>query len=337
MHLLDKINEARTFMGTSRALEARPLLEEVLQEDPNNPQAARLLGDCFFCLGELDEAIEVYTSHLAIFPEDQDARIHMAHAHAIAKEYNESIAILKEILDEYPQLKQAGDLYPRVLVQANRLEEALGFLKRGIAEYPDDPNVYIRYALFELSRGETNKSRRHAAKAIELDPENAEAHAVLGEMLHIQGVRDKSMRKSSADDFLRMARDHFETALKSDPLESIAAFRMASWHHENGRYKEARDLFQAALIRRPNWPEAHARMADVLWSLEVYRDSLQHYWIANNLGFNNPGFLLNYGLALANVGKKEAAIAIMKKALSLNPPPELTQKLENTIELLEQE
>jgi len=336
MHLLDKINEARTFMTISRALEARPLLEEVLAEDPGNPQAARLYGNCLFCLGELEEAVTVYAAHLALFPDDIETRINMAHTHALTKQNDEALAILKEILEKNPLNKEAGDLYPRILVQAGRVEEARGFLEKGIAETPENPAVHVRYAYFELSRGETNAARRHASKAIELDEENAEAHTVMGEMLHIQGMRDRSMRKSSAEDFLKMAREHFDRALTTDPLESLAAFRMACWHHESNRLREARDLFQAALVRKPNWPEAHARMASVLWSLEFYKEGLQHYWIADTIGFDNPGFLLSYGNALAQVGQNDAAVTIWRKALSLNPPAPLAETLRKNIERLSQ-
>jgi len=336
MHLLDKLNDARTFMATSRALEARPLLDQVLEEDPGNPQAARTLGNCFFCLGALDKAIEVWAAHLALFPDDIESSINKAHAHALAKEHDEALAILKAILDDDPRNKQAGDLYPRILVEVGRTEEAVGFLERGIAEAPEDPDAYVRYAYFELSRGETNASRRHASKALELDPENAEGHTVLGEMLHIQGLRDRSMRKSSAEEFLKIAREHFDKALKNDPLESIAAFRMGCWHHENDRFKEARDLFRAALVRKPNWSKCHARMAAVLWSLEAYKEGLQHYYIADQLGFDNPGFLMSYGVALAQVNQKEAAITVWRKALSLNPPAPLAENLRKNIEALSQ-
>jgi len=335
MHLFDKINEARTTMGLGRAIETRRLLDEVLQEDPDNPQATRLLGDCLLALGDNQRAIEIYRGYSERFPEDTQALVNLAQARAILGAFDDALRLVEGILEGSPLNEEAGDLYPRLLVQAGRADAAERYLDQSLDRFPDEAAFRVRAAEFELFRKNRAAAEAYARKALEHDPGHAGGHAIMGEVLYLQGVEAfQSNRRDAATNKIAEARRHFDLALQRDPLQSLAAFRLASIDHDAGRLQEARDLFFSALNRRPNWPEAHARLATVLWQRKEIRESLVHYGQAASLGFNNPGFLANYGQILVQLGEKQKAIAIFEKALEAAPPRPLAEQVRSSLDKL---
>ncbi len=336
VHLVDGINRAMSFMGASRPDDARLLLEEILAEDPHNPLASRLLGSCLVALGRYADAIGVIDGHLDRYPEDTEVLVNKAQVLALEKKYSAARAILGELLARDPAHGEASDLYPRILVEAGRNSDAKTFLEKAIRQRPDDGDALGRFAYFELFNGTDENAKRLCRKALAIDPLNAVANAVLGEMKYLEGQLLRSI--GSADEARRpfaASRSYMDKALQKDPLEFLAAFRMGCFLHEEGDAHGAREFLQIALFRLPNWPEAHARMAAVLWSLKEYGPSLLHYGRADALGFHLPGFLFNYGVALAQTGHKPEAAAIWRKALGQNPPPQLAQRIEHALTQVE--
>lgn len=337
VHLMDKINEAMSMMSLSRPDEARILIEETLAVDPQNPFANRLLGHCLVALGRYTEAVAAMDQHLGRYPDDIEVLVNKAQALAIGKDFSAARKILEQVLDDDPLHKEAADLYPRLLVEAGQKADARAFLENAIRERSDDADAFGRIAFFELCNGTHDASRRFSDRALAIDPRNALANALLGEIRYLDGQRLRTTDRNAAEAerAFRESRTYLDRALENDPMEFLAAFRMGCFLHEEQNAQGAREFFQIALFRMPNWPEAHARMATVLWSLEEYGPSLLHYGRADALGFHLPGFLFNYGMALARTGHRSEALATWRKALAQSPPPPLAQQIERAIGQLE--
>lgn len=336
VHLMDEINEAMTFMGASRPDDARKLLEQVLVADPHNPLANRLLGSCLVALGRFADAVTVMSEHLERYPEDTEVLVGKAQALALDKKLSAAQTLIEELLSRDPGHREAADLYPRILVEAGREAEARAFLDKATRERPDDANARARFGFFELYNGTEQEAAKLCGEALAIDPRNSGANAVLGEIKYLEGHRLRSTGAAAAASRpFAASRAYMEKALESDSLEFLAAFRMGCFLHEEGDTRGAREFLQIALFRMPNWPEAHARMAAVLWSLDEYGPALLHYGMADLLGFHVPGFLFNYGVALARTGHPEEAVAIWKKALAQNPPAPLARQIENAIQQTE--
>ncbi len=336
VHLMDSINEAMSLLGASRPDEARKLIEKILVVDPQNPLAGRLLGNCLVALGRCADAISVMDEHLDRYPDDTEVMVNKAQALTLDKKLSAARAILEDLLSSDPAHREAADLYPRILVEAGRKPDAKAFLEKAVRNRPGDANALGRYAFFELFNGTEKDAEQLCRKALAIDPRHAVANAVLGEMKYLEGHRLRSTGSAEAARRpFAAARSYMDRALQSDSLEFLAAFRMGCFLHEERDAQGAREFLQIALFRMPNWPEAHARMAAVLWSLKEYAPSLLHYSRADALGFHLPGFLFNYGVALARTGHAEEAITIWRKALAQNPPPPLAQQIERAIEQTE--
>jgi len=67
--------------------------------------------------------------------------------------------------------------------QAGRLDEAQGLLERALTMSPSSAVIFRELAAVELARGSLDAAEAHARRAIELDANDAEAHAALGAVL----------------------------------------------------------------------------------------------------------------------------------------------------------
>ncbi len=265
MHLIDKINKAKAAIVMNKEEKAEELLEEVLAEDPTNPQAARLLGKTCITLGRYMKAVEIFDRYLELNTGDREILLGKARAYAASQNLEMAQETLEALLESVPR--------------------------------------------------------------------DSIVHGFLGEILYLRGMQEKAAgHTDKIRPFIEDALAHFKKALMADPVESISAFRMGCILQEQDRSGEAIALFENALVRKPDWAEAHARLASALKTAGRIDDALEHYQTADTLGFPNPGFLLEYGITLLNSQKPEKAVEIWEKALSLNPPPPIEEKIRENMD-----
>lgn len=335
MHLFFKINDARTAAGTSKPDEAIDLLESVLEEDPFNPLATRLMGDSLLVKGRSAAARDLFKNYLKEFPEDTEIINKLGQALIATKQLSEAREVLEKRVEEEPGNSEACDLFSKLLVQMGEMEGARAFLEKNLEQNPDSADPCARFAFFLILQGETTRGNELLDKALVMDSKHARANGLKGEMLFtMAGQEQKSGRQAEASKLLRESRSHFEVALSSDPLESVAALRVATFLFAEKKFDKAVQLCRNALVRRPDMVEAHVFLTKVLTMMKKYEEVICHYQAAISLGYENPGFLLNYGSVLYATGRDDKALKTWNRALSLDPTPETAEKLRLSIDRL---
>lgn len=114
------------------------------------------------------------------------------------------------------------------------------------------------------------------------------------------------------------------------------------WHKEAGDGAEARLIEGVHLMERdrledaaqtfallaedfPGFPEAHNKLATVLFMLEQYKESIAECKIALHSNPDHFGAWNGMGLCLYNIGRFDKAIGSFEKALSIQPYAEINQ------------
>jgi len=100
----------------------------------------------------------------------------------------------------------------------------------------------------ELEEGSPQKARDAYRRAIELDPDHADAHTNLGRLLHEAGQ-------------LAEAEAHYRRALAARPGDVTAAFNLAVAFEDEGRAEEAVSGYQRVLDEDPRFADAHYNLA----------------------------------------------------------------------------
>lgn len=101
-------------------------------------------------------------------------------------------------------------------------------------------------------------------RAIELDPDFADAHCNLGTLHFNQGRRD-------------LAKACYERALQADPDHLEANFNLGSLLEEQGRREGALHHYKLALQANPCFPDAHLNLALLYEKLGLHRNARQHW------------------------------------------------------------
>jgi tetratricopeptide (TPR) repeat protein len=115
----------------------------------------------------------------------------------------------------------------------------------------------------ELEGEQPEKAREAYAKALELEPEHADAHVNLGRLVHEEGD-------------LASAEAHYRAALRAAPAHAVAAFNLGVALEDVGRFAEAADAYLCAIRADSSAADAHYRLASVYERLGKKSAAIRH-------------------------------------------------------------
>ena len=107
------------------------------------------------------------------------------------------------------------------------------------------------------------EARAAYRRALEADPESADAHVNLGRLLHESGD-------------VKAAERHYRAALAIRPTDLTALFNFGVALEDLGRLKEARAAYRETLLADPDHADAHFNLAGVLERMGRKPDALKH-------------------------------------------------------------
>ncbi|MEH3067579.1 MAG: tetratricopeptide repeat protein [Aeromicrobium erythreum] len=155
--------------GLERWVDAEAVARSGLAQDPGSVELRRVLAHALTGAGRLKEAADVLASVVADAPEDVAVRAQLA-ANLVARRFRE---------------------------ESQRAIEALAALAPGSAR------VALLRAHWHLEFGRREDARRHVLEALEVDPADPQARALLGELTarsgDVAGVGH--LRRAALDDF----------------------------------------------------------------------------------------------------------------------------------------
>ncbi|MDR3324986.1 MAG: tetratricopeptide repeat protein [Spirochaetaceae bacterium] len=241
---------------------------ECLKLNPAHGEASRALAECYYELGEYDQALNWVRkartlSRLNIESETLEAFIlaalgRLAEADALVKDalsrepYNREALFAAAELDvargrtgdAATRYKGASRLYPddrRLLLSLALTLGSLGdgaqaasYAERAQLEHPEDPRVFYYSAYLEARSGKIAQAMRNAERALSLRPGFAPARNLLGSLRYRNGDFEEAARL--ADEAIRARRADVSAWF----LKGMALVRL-------GRVFEARTTFEQAL------------------------------------------------------------------------------------------
>ena len=151
-----------------------------------------------------------------------------------------------------PESYQARRLQAEALESQGRSEEAAAIYRGILKENPKLPGVHYRLGQIDLAlagdAGQTDAAKQEFEAEIAVDPTNASAEFVLGELARRKGVWDEAIR-------------HFSRAAELDSgfLEAYLALGMSLT--ASGRYIEAKSPLEHYVKLAPDDPAGHYQLA----------------------------------------------------------------------------
>jgi len=141
---------------------------------------------------------------------------------------------------------------------------------------------------------------------LQIDPDNADMHVKLGNVLVQKGQADEAI-------------SHFQQALQINPDNADTHVNLGNILMQKGKADEAIAQFQKALQINPDHAQAHNNLGNALLQKGKVDEAIAHLQKALQI---NPGYAKahnNLGNALLQRGRVEEAIAHFQQAVQIEP------------------
>ena len=297
---------------------------------PQNRSSALLdAGEKMQDRGDHRGAIKRFDAVIKLEPENVRAHLWKGHSLYMLDEYLEAIASADRALGLDPDDAEVHILKGRSLQAVGEHPDAIASLDRALGLDPDEPEAHFLKGLSVLKlqnrrssaecrlagldvpplRMEESWNRRHALacleRALELDPDDADAYALKGQLLHDLGDYGAAI-------------ECLDRALELEPDDSYAHSMKGRSLRELGEHRAAVECFDRMLETVPGSAYAHGLRGMSLAELGDCRGAIASFDRALE---REEGAHLHCmkGRSLQELGEHRAAAECLERSMELDP------------------
>ncbi len=195
-----------------------------------------------------------------------------------------------------------------------KLIPAIETYKRAIASRPDDPAVYIMLARTQVFAGKYNDAQISAEDALLLNPTNSMAFAVrawaLGAQADYIQAEDDIQRALELDPNNALAHAYYVEILVDSFYDGVNSFDVI---------EKAISQSQVAISLAPDALETHRARGYILEATGNYEEAIREYEAAIAINPNIADLYLSIGRNYRTLGIYDDAITAFTRANALNP------------------
>ncbi|MEO5338915.1 MAG: tetratricopeptide repeat protein [Magnetococcus sp. MYC-9] len=273
---------------------------------PDRPIFLNNLGIVYAALGKQGEAIDCYKRALAIQPEFYMALGNLGGALADRGQRAEAIDCFQKALAVQPNSSEIHNSLGNVLLRSGRFDEAIASYQRAIAIQPDNAGYYNGMGTALRDQGRLVEAVACYQKGLGIDPNHYDSLNSLGSTLLAQGKPDDAIAC-------------YQKAIGINPRHPNAYHNLGNTLREQGRYDEALEYQKQALEINPALHQTHNSMGNTLQDQGRLDEAVACYRKALAIHPNDTDTLCNLGVILTDQKKWDESLACYRKAAELSP------------------
>src|SRR5712692_5456812 len=312
---------------------AEPLLQKVVDRDPNNYVAWFDLGFVENALGKVDTSIAAYRKSVAAKPDVFESNLNLGlmlakAGQADAEQFLRAATKLKPTSHMEEGHARAWLSLAHVL-EASKPDEAIEAYQQAAALQPKDPEPHLSAGLLLEKQNHFADAEQEYKQALAIDPSSTEALTGVGNIYmrghrfteaedilrklvalhpHDAGAHMQLGRMLAADGQNDSAIAELQIALKLAPDDTGAQRDLADLYATAGKYDQAEVQYRSLLAAKPNDPELHHGLGQAFLKQRKFAEAQQELLAAVKL---KPDFGAAYGdLAIAANEAKNYELAI---------------------------
>lgn len=163
----EELEKALRLLERGRHLQAKPILERLATENPEDYVILHNLGMCYSDLGLLEEALQALTKVTELAPDFPDGYVALAVAQARAGQKEAAIASLTKALELDPHNPHALRNLGGILAEKGRYTKAVELFQRALAVNPEDPRALYGLAAAHKALGNLAEADRYLKRLLE--------------------------------------------------------------------------------------------------------------------------------------------------------------------------
>jgi Flp pilus assembly protein TadD len=167
--------------------EAIPILQALMQKEPNMSQPYMKLGGCYMQLKQYDKAVPALRKALEFYPGNIGIQMNLGKALLETRDFRGATPLLEEIVAKAPERLTAHTFLEYAYFGSDRFEDAKKESENVLAMAPEDFDSYLILGGSLARLGQLEASIPKLQKAASLRPEAAKPHLFLAAVYKMLG------------------------------------------------------------------------------------------------------------------------------------------------------
>ena len=223
-----------------------------------------------------------------------------------SKMFTDSLALWRTTTARNPGSGPAQYNLGCVLLQRGRMDEAKFQFEKALQIQPDFADAHNNLGNLLLERRQVDQAVAHFQKALAIRPRFADAHSNLGGALLQKGQTEGAIAQ-------------FQKALEIDPNDPLTRYNLGSALLKSGQVDEAIAQFQSVLEIRPEFAAASSKLGSAFLKSGRVDEAIAQFRRAVQLNPNLANVQSDLGTLLLQQGRMDEAVDHYRKALELQP------------------
>ncbi|HEU4950691.1 MAG TPA: tetratricopeptide repeat protein, partial [Holophagaceae bacterium] len=300
----EQLQDARDLMAHGLPKEAEQILRGVLEQRPDHPEGATLLGDCLLRQGDPEAAARALAQACEAHPGHAEPRYLLAEARQAMRDPDGAAAVLRQLAQDQPKQALRALRRLRALhLEAQRWEEAAEVQKRLVGQFPGELSqaeraqgaaLQYQVGLQKVEADQFKEAIPAFQQLLKEDPGFVPAYLALGRCMILQDQEAQGL-----EIWLEGFRATGEGAL----LQEIEDYFIQLGRPEEG----------LAVLRRVSATSEHATLAKfflgkMLYRLEILDEALDIFQEVKSQVVYSPVLFFFMAKIHARRGRSEAAL-----------------------------
>jgi len=289
-------------------------LNRILQLEPNNIAALKLMGNVAIAQGDTSRAIKYLHKVAEYEPDQAESHTKLGLGLMLEGEGESGAITLKKAIE----LDSNSELVEFVLIshQLNKgeLQAALDAAKDFTARYPEAALAWNSLAMVQLKSEQIDEAIGTFQHVLKIKP---------GELGASSSLAALAMTKNNTTEAIQ----YYETALTYHPAHTLTLTRLARLKWRLGRGAEMQPLLEEVLKQRPDSLETRVLLADLYIRAKKPERALTLLMEVNNDDTRSPLYIGTLGSAQMAAGQTTEAAANFERLVALRPTVSFYLKL----------
>ncbi len=318
--LLGDLNLAR-----SRISVAETAYTQALSYDPRSCAALRGLGEALFRAGRYAEALARFEAAVQADPDDTTAAVGVAKTQLLLERVREAAALLLKLKATHAQSYLVNYWYGAALEAMGNRDEAEKAFSSAVALGGTEPaaiDAYIALALLKNQQGRREEAQKLLDAAREKLPLSPKILIAIGQLSLSEGRYEAAI-------------SDFRHALKLDPTDIAATFRLGVAFRKNRQFDEAMSSFDDVAKVDHEYPGLALERGLLYETSGRTEEALKSFEDALAKAPGDADLMLRVGCGKVAAGRPKEAETLLRKVLEQRPMSAETHHCLGRAQLLE--